>query len=111
MMARRSASYTSCAPVGFGPVAERCLALLLVTDRLRMAAARKAPVGGHCSMYFYRIQIQPGRTSGLHRGRKTVRAGMKAENSRSNRAANVRLAADIGGTFTDIAVFDDKTGR
>src|SRR4051812_23603032 len=25
--------------------------------------------------------------------------------------ANVRLAADIGGTFTDIAVFDDKTGR
>ena len=23
---------------------------------------------------------------------------------------NVRLAADIGGTFTDIAVFDDKTG-
>ena len=24
---------------------------------------------------------------------------------------NVRLAADIGGTFTDIAVFDDKTGR
>src|SRR5947208_10358289 len=36
---------------------------------------------------------------------------MKAENSRSNRTANVRLAADIGGTFTDIAVFDDKTGR
>jgi N-methylhydantoinase A len=36
---------------------------------------------------------------------------MKPENSRSNRAANVRLAADIGGTFTDIAVFDDKTGR
>ncbi len=25
--------------------------------------------------------------------------------------ANVRLAADIGGTFTDIAVFDDNTGR
>jgi N-methylhydantoinase A len=25
--------------------------------------------------------------------------------------ANARLAADIGGTFTDIAVFDDKTGR
>jgi N-methylhydantoinase A len=24
---------------------------------------------------------------------------------------NLRLAADIGGTFTDIAVFDDKTGR
>jgi N-methylhydantoinase A len=36
---------------------------------------------------------------------------MKAENLRSGRAANVRLAADIGGTFTDIAVFDDKTGR
>ena len=27
------------------------------------------------------------------------------------REINVRLAADIGGTFTDIAVFDDKTGR
>src|SRR5246127_469963 len=25
--------------------------------------------------------------------------------------ANLRLAADIGGTFTDIALFDDKTGR
>src|SRR3954470_9443694 len=23
---------------------------------------------------------------------------------------NIRLAADIGGTFTDIAVFDDRTG-
>ena len=29
----------------------------------------------------------------------------------SLREINVRLAADIGGTFTDIAVFDDKTGR
>jgi N-methylhydantoinase A len=36
---------------------------------------------------------------------------MKADNMRSDRAANLRLAADIGGTFTDIAVFDDKTGR
>ena len=26
-------------------------------------------------------------------------------------SANARLAADIGGTFTDIAVFDDKTGK
>src|SRR4030081_2470433 len=26
-------------------------------------------------------------------------------------ASGMRLAADIGGTFTDIAVFDDKTGR
>jgi len=25
--------------------------------------------------------------------------------------ANIRLAADIGGTFTDIAAFDEKTGR
>src|SRR6476660_10293393 len=31
--------------------------------------------------------------------------------SRAGNGANVRLAADIGGTFTDIAVFDDKTGR
>ena len=31
--------------------------------------------------------------------------------SRAGNGANVRLAADIGGTFTDIAVFDDKTCR
>src|SRR6478735_1050210 len=30
---------------------------------------------------------------------------------RAGNGANVRLAADIGGTFTDIAMFDDKTGR
>jgi N-methylhydantoinase A len=30
--------------------------------------------------------------------------------SRAN-GSNVRLAADIGGTFTDIAAFDDRTGR
>src|SRR6185503_10499090 len=28
-----------------------------------------------------------------------------------NGHSNLRLAADIGGTFTDIAVFDDRTGR
>lgn len=36
------------------------------------------------------------------------------KNRKAFRAAgqgNIRLAADIGGTFTDIAVFDDKTGR
>jgi N-methylhydantoinase A len=26
-------------------------------------------------------------------------------------AASLRLAADIGGTFTDIAVFDEKSGK
>ena len=36
---------------------------------------------------------------------------MKAQGSHSSRNVNVRLAADIGGTFTDIAVFDEKTGR
>src|SRR5712692_3805952 len=30
---------------------------------------------------------------------------------RAGNGTNVRLAADIGGTFTDIAVFDDKRGR
>jgi N-methylhydantoinase A len=30
--------------------------------------------------------------------------------SRAN-GSNLRLAADIGGTFTDIAVFDDRTGK
>src|SRR5215469_2754536 len=34
---------------------------------------------------------------------------MKAQAPRQN--GNVRLAADIGGTFTDIALFDDETGR
>jgi N-methylhydantoinase A len=31
--------------------------------------------------------------------------------SRRANGSNVRLAADIGGTFTDIAVFDDRTGK
>src|SRR5215469_9427267 len=34
---------------------------------------------------------------------------MKAHRPHSN--GNIRLAADIGGTFTDIALFDDKTGQ
>ncbi|MBM3527295.1 MAG: hydantoinase/oxoprolinase family protein [Alphaproteobacteria bacterium] len=34
-----------------------------------------------------------------------------SKRTRATGGANVRLAADIGGTFTDIAVFDDKTGR
>jgi N-methylhydantoinase A len=33
------------------------------------------------------------------------------DKSRAASGANVRLAADIGGTFTDIAVFDDRSGR
>ena len=35
----------------------------------------------------------------------------KSSRSRARNGANIRLAADIGGTFTDIAVFDDKSGR
>ena len=33
------------------------------------------------------------------------------ERLRSQSPARTRLAADIGGTFTDIAAFDEKTGR
>src|SRR4029079_7889654 len=33
------------------------------------------------------------------------------KSSAAGNGANVRLAADIGGTFTDVAVFDDKSGR
>jgi N-methylhydantoinase A len=33
------------------------------------------------------------------------------KNSRAASGANIRLAADIGGTFTDIAMFNDKSGR
>jgi N-methylhydantoinase A len=36
---------------------------------------------------------------------------MSPKASRGAAGANLRLAADIGGTFTDIAVFDDKSGR
>ncbi|HVG50681.1 MAG TPA: hydantoinase/oxoprolinase family protein [Xanthobacteraceae bacterium] len=36
-----------------------------------------------------------------------VRAAKRANHN----SANARLAADIGGTFTDIAVFDDKNGK
>src|SRR5690348_15350508 len=45
---------------------------------------------------------------------QNIRAKMKRRAPQANgnaRFANIRLAADIGGTFTDIAVFDDKTGR
>src|SRR4029453_19054559 len=35
----------------------------------------------------------------------------KSSRSRAGNGANIRLAADIGGTFTDIAVFDDQSGR
>ena len=35
----------------------------------------------------------------------------RAASSGEHNKANARLAADIGGTFTDIAVFDDKTGK
>src|SRR5690242_11733014 len=34
-----------------------------------------------------------------------------AANSSASPSSGLRLAADIGGTFTDIAVFDDTTGR
>src|SRR6516165_3266302 len=36
---------------------------------------------------------------------------MKREASRGGAGFHLRLAADIGGTFTDVAVFDDKTGK
>jgi N-methylhydantoinase A len=35
----------------------------------------------------------------------------RSNRSRAGNGANIRLAADIGGTFTDIAVFDDRSGR
>jgi N-methylhydantoinase A len=35
----------------------------------------------------------------------------RPNNAAGKAAGNLRLAADIGGTFTDIAVFDEKTGR
>src|SRR5580658_6871763 len=36
---------------------------------------------------------------------------MVARSHTPSAASGLRLAADIGGTFTDIAAFDDKTGR
>src|SRR5262245_65001231 len=33
------------------------------------------------------------------------------KSQKANGGTRIRLAADIGGTFTDIAVFDDRTGR
>ena len=35
---------------------------------------------------------------------------MPTAKPRSRAQAKMRLAADIGGTFTDIAVFDDNNG-
>ncbi|MGA7490104.1 MAG: hydantoinase/oxoprolinase family protein [Xanthobacteraceae bacterium] len=36
---------------------------------------------------------------------------MKQRTASRTNGSNLRLAADIGGTFTDIAVFDDRTGK
>ncbi|MFL4985514.1 MAG: hydantoinase/oxoprolinase N-terminal domain-containing protein, partial [Xanthobacteraceae bacterium] len=36
---------------------------------------------------------------------------MPSPNNSKTNGATLRLAADIGGTFTDMAVFDDKSGR
>src|SRR5829696_8047023 len=44
-------------------------------------------------------------------GRESQRRVTMTSRSRSStNDANLRLAADIGGTFTDIAVFDDRSG-
>src|SRR5690348_1638809 len=45
-------------------------------------------------------------------GHDGVGTGMPSNSpaSRGKNRPNIRLAADIGGTFTDIAVFDDRTG-
>ena len=37
--------------------------------------------------------------------------GMKAHAAGGGAGAHLRLAADIGGTFTDVAVFNDRTGE
>ena len=40
------------------------------------------------------------------------KSGPSSKSSRSaSSATHTRLAADIGGTFTDVAAFDEKTGR
>ncbi len=36
---------------------------------------------------------------------------MKRQGSARSNGAGLRLATDIGGTFTDVAVFDDRTGK
>src|SRR5262245_14859892 len=38
-------------------------------------------------------------------------SGMKTPRPARANGAQLRLAADIGGTFTDIALFDDRTGK
>ena len=45
----------------------------------------------------------------FHRHGRALRCPQLSSPPRST-ASGLRLAADIGGTFTDIAVFDDKTG-
>ena len=57
----------------------------------------------------------------IHRHRRSVsptspippepRMGRKSAPRAAAARPGVRLAADIGGTFTDIAVFDDRTGK
>ena len=42
---------------------------------------------------------------------RMVQKKRKRSLRKNRRRARLRLAADIGGTFTDIAVFDEKTGK
>ncbi len=43
--------------------------------------------------------------------RKAAKKTAKTIRSAKKPAARIRLAADIGGTFTDVAAFDEKSGR
>ena len=45
------------------------------------------------------------------RARMIEAVGMKAHAAGGGAGAHLRLAADIGGTFTDVAVFNDRTGE
>lgn len=45
----------------------------------------------------------------MSRSRSSPKSGITA--ARSPLAARTRLAADIGGTFTDVAAFDERSGR
>ena len=75
-----------------------------------MASRRSAPAGAGFAARNAKFMPDPSRRPAI--SVFTDRAWHENQHRVApQRVASVRLAADIGGTFTDIAVFDDRSGK
>src|SRR5262249_5680238 len=79
----------------------------LVNNRLISAACRAA--AARRPLEEWPLEFRCG--GAVLRSVRLPPPNMQRPSSQPRRRSRVRLAADIGGTFTDIAVFDDRTGE